>query len=478
MKAIRTLIIAVAGAAAIGATAQEAPRTAYFLDGYSYRHELNPAFGSDHNYISIPALGSIGIGAASNVGLNTFLYKTAPGSKYALTTFMSPTVDANTFLNKLGNYSRVTANVDLTILSAGFKAFKGYNTLTIGVRTDAGAGIPKDLFRFMKLGQTGADTRYSFKNLRLSADAMAEVALGHSREIIPGLNAGAKLKVLLGIAGVSANIDRMDIRMSGEQWVVNANGSIDIAAGSGLYVPTKQEAGKEFSNPDESGQIEWGDIEYNNFGLSGFGLAVDLGATYDLPVVPGLQLSAAVTDLGFVNYSHAVKGKTSDVSWTFDGFKNVAVDSSQPGYEENKIGTQIDNMWDDLKDVVNFHRTESDASFTRAMGATLRLGAEYKMPFYNKLTGAFLFSTHIAGVQSWSEGRFYANVKPARWFDATVNYGAGTFGSSFGWMLNFHPRGFNFFIGSDHQVFTVTKGQYLPVGRASAQLNIGFNISY
>ncbi len=82
MKAIRTLIIAVAGAAAIGATAQEAPRTAYFLDGYSYRHELNPAFGSDHNYISIPALGNIGIGAASNVGLNTFLYKTAPGSNY------------------------------------------------------------------------------------------------------------------------------------------------------------------------------------------------------------------------------------------------------------------------------------------------------------------------------------------------------------------------------------------------------------
>ena len=83
-------------------------------------------------------------------------------------------------------------------------------------------------------------------------------------------------------------------------------------------------------------------------------------------------------------------GKTSDVSWSFDGFKNVAVDSSQPGYEDNKIGTQIDNMWDDLKDVVNFHRTESDASFTRALGATLRLGAEYKMPFYSKLTGAFL----------------------------------------------------------------------------------------
>ncbi|MDE6098338.1 MAG: hypothetical protein K2G24_05570, partial [Muribaculaceae bacterium] len=221
----------------------------------------------------------------------------------------------------------------------------------------------------------------------------------------------------------------------------------------------------------------WGDIEYNRFGLSGFGMAVDLGATWNLPALPGLQLSAAVSDLGFMTYSNAVKGATSDVTWTFDGFSNVAVDKNQPGYEDNKLSEQVDNMWSDLQDVVNFHRTATGRSFTRALGATLRLGAEYSMPFYSRLTGAFLLSSHVAGVQSWTEGRFYANVKPTRWFDATVNYGAGTFGSSFGWMLNFHPRGFNFFIGSDHQFFRVTP-QFVPVGHASAQLNIGFNITY
>lgn len=48
-----------------------------------------------------------------------------------------------------------------------------------------------------------------------------------------------------------------------------------------------------------------------------------------------------------------------------------------------------------------------------------------------------------------------------KWFDATVNYGASTYGSSFGWMINFHPKGFNFFIGSDHQFFSVTP-QFVP----------------
>lgn len=479
MKALKSLFIAAAATCALSASAQGAATTAYFLDGYTFRHELNPAFGGEHNYVSIPALGNIGVNMASNVGVNTFLYKTPAGSQYDLTTFMSPTVDANTFLKKLGNYSRITANLDLTILSGGFKAFHGYNTVSIGVRTDVGVSIPKDLFRFMKLGQTGPDTQYSFKNLKVSANAFAEIAFGHSRNIIPGLNAGAKVKFLLGVGGVSAKIDQMDIRMSDQQWLVKAKGSMDIAAGSGLRVPTKAEMGKDLDKPEMADEIDWDNIDYDNFGLSGFGMAFDLGATYDMPagMFEGLQLSAALTDLGFISYSHAVKGSTADTEWTFDGFQNVAFDKNQLNYEENKLSQQFDNMWDDLQDAINFRRTDKDGSFTRGLGATLRLGAEYKMPFYKKLTGSFLFSTHIAGVQSWTEGRFYANVKPTKWFDATINYGAGTFGSSFGWMLNFHPRGFNFFIGSDHQFFKVTP-QVLPVGRCSAAVNIGFNVTY
>ncbi|WP_353738528.1 DUF5723 family protein [Paramuribaculum intestinale] len=111
------------------------------------------------------------------------------------------------------------------------------------------------------------------------------------------------------------------------------------------------------------------------------------------------------------------------------------------------------------------------------LNATIRLGAEYNTPFYKPLSAGFLFSSHIAGCQPWTEGRFYANVKPTDWFGATINYGASTYGSSFGWMLNFHPKGFNFFIGSDHQFFTLTP-QMVPVGKATASVNVGFNVTF
>lgn len=470
-----SFIIAAAAVSALGATAQEAPRSAYFLDGYSYRHELNPAFGGERNYVSIPVLANIDLGLYSNVGVNTFLYKTAPGSQYKLTTFMSPTVDASEFLGKLSNNNRVNADFSITLLSTGFKAFKGYNTLSIGVRSQAGISLPKDLFAFMKLGQTGPDTRYNLKDLRLNASAMGEIALGHSHAINSKLNVGAKVKILLGIGDINAHIRNMDVVMGYDSWTVTADGVVKMAAGSGLEVPTKSEAGSEVNKPADADLIEWNDITYESFGLSGFGLGFDFGATYKL--LPDLELSAALTDVGFVNWNHAVEGVTGGGSWKFDGFKNVAIDSSQPGYEENKLSEQVDRMWDDLQDVVNMHRQKQDGSYTRALHATLSLGAEYKMPFYKRLTGGFLFTQQFAGVSSWTEGRFYATVKPVKWFDATVNYGASTYGSSFGWMLNFHPRGFNFFIGSDHQFFSVTP-QFVPVGHATANINMGFNVTF
>lgn len=254
---------------------------------------------------------------------------------YDLTTFMSPSVSADEFLGKLGKYNHVNANLNLTLLSTGFKAFGGFNTISAGVRTEVGVVIPKELFEFMKLGQTGPDTRYSFENLQANASAMAEIGLGHSRAINEKLNIGAKLKFLLGVGNVNAKINRMDVRLSNSQWSIDAEGELNAAAGSGLSIPTKQEIGAEYDTPAEADQIEWGKIKYNSFGLSGFGMAVDLGATYKL--LPDLTLSAAVLDLGFMGWSNNIKGRTSAEPWTFDGFKDVAIMEDQDDYEEKKL---------------------------------------------------------------------------------------------------------------------------------------------
>ncbi len=463
-----------AGCALATASAQDAPRSAYFLEGYTMRHELNPAFAPERNYVSMPVLANLDIALFSNVGVNTFLYPTTkPG--YKLTTFMSPDVAASEFLGKLREVNHINSNIDMTLLSTGFRALNGYNTISIGVHTDMGIALPKDFFRFMKLGQTGEYTHYHFDNLRAKATARAEIALGHSHKITDKLNVGAKLKFLVGLANVNAHINDMDLQMSDDMWKVTADGLVEMAAGTGLHVPTKAESGADYKNPEDADLIEWSDIDYKKFGVAGFGLGIDLGATYQL--LPDLQLSAAINDFGFMNWGNAYKGVTGDSSWEFKGFQNIAVDKDQENYPDNKLDEQFDRMWDDLQDVINIHREMERGDYAQMLNATIRLGAEYNMPFYKNLTGGFLFSTYIAGCSSWSEGRFYANVKPTSWFNASINYGASTFGSSFGWMINFCPKGFNFFIGSDHQFFKVTP-QFIPVGKACANINLGISFIF
>lgn len=61
MKSIRQYMVAgvIAAGAFIG-SAQEASRSGYFLEGYNFRHQLNPAFAPENNYVAIPVLGNLG----------------------------------------------------------------------------------------------------------------------------------------------------------------------------------------------------------------------------------------------------------------------------------------------------------------------------------------------------------------------------------------------------------------------------------
>lgn len=474
MKNLKLIILGLAASAAITTVAQGAPRSAYFMDGYTYRHELNPAFMGEYTYFSIPGIGNLDIDLFSNMGLSNFLFTTPAGSPYKLTTFMSPTVNADDFLGKLNNSNHFNFVLDETIFSLGFKAFGGFNTIGIGVHADAGLALPKSVFEFMKQGQTSADTEYNFKDIKANATGYAEIALGHSRKINSKLGIGAKVKLLIGLANATLHVTDMKLRMGEKEWSVSGEGELFAAAGSGLVVPTYAETGKEFNNPNDATLIDYSKIKYNNFNIGGYGLGFDLGATYQL--LPDLQLSLAVNDLGFIYWNDAVRGKMKSEPWTFKGFQDVAINENQAGYEDNKLSTQLDNLWDDVANVVSVHRDGPQTDYTTGLNATLHLGAEYTMPFYRGLSAGFLFTQYIAGVQSWTEGRFYANCKPVKWFDVTVNYGASTYGNDFGWMINFHPRGFNFFIGSDHLTFKVSP-QFLPVNNAVASVNIGFNVT-
>ena len=175
--------------------AQQALRSGYFLEGYEYRHVMNPAFGPDRKgFVSFPFLGNINVGMSGNMGVSNFLYKTPDGG---LTTFLNESVTASDFLGGINQNNRLAIGINL--------------------RTNVSATLPYELFEFMKVGGKGDNTVYHMENIGVSSKAYVELALGHSRDINEQWRVGGKLKFLLGGLNASAMIDRMDVEMTDEQ---------------------------------------------------------------------------------------------------------------------------------------------------------------------------------------------------------------------------------------------------------------------
>ncbi len=469
-KIAAALLLALAAPTA--SMAQNTLRSAYFTEGYTYRHHMNPAFANERNYVSMPllGLGNFNVGLQSTVGVKDFIHKLPDGS---LTTFLNDAVDANDFLGGLKNRNRLNLDFDMTLLSFGFHKWGGFNTFDLSIKSGTRMNLPKDLFEFAKVGMNGA-TEYNLKDMGMFTNNYAEIALGHSRKIMDGLTVGAKVKFLLGIYNADFHVNDMKLVLSDEKWAVSGEG--EFSSGGIVDIPTKLKT-KEVTENGITRQETEEELDFDNIEMGdpigGFGMAFDLGATYK--VREDLEVSLALLDLGWISYKNATKATMAAEPWEFPGFQNVPFDSDKPG-NNIPIEDQIDNLEDDLEDLFQM-KASGKGKHARALGATLNIGALYTFPYYDKLKFGFLESTRINGRYSWSEGRFSANVAPVKCFDASISYAVSSFGHSFGWILNYHTRGFNLFLGSNHQFFKVTP-QFLPVGNANMNLSIGINFPF
>ena len=91
MKTNIRLFAACAVIAAGGAMASaQNTNSGYFLDGYNYRYQMNPAFGNDMNFVSFPVLGNINAAMRGNIHM-TYIYHVVYGQARTLEPFLRHT---------------------------------------------------------------------------------------------------------------------------------------------------------------------------------------------------------------------------------------------------------------------------------------------------------------------------------------------------------------------------------------------------
>lgn len=461
MKSIfkNTLLVAGMIAAATSTAAAQENYSGYFLENYVYRHELNPAFtGCDKGFVGFPGIGNLNFGMHGNLNLRDILYN-VDGQTVL---FTNPKVDAATALGKFDMMNKIEFGTRIHAINFGFSGAGGFNTVGINVVASGNVAVPYSL---LELAKEGVSNRaYEIDGLQANAMGYAEVALNHSHNIraLPGLRIGATVKFLVGLAQAEAKINKLMMVLHDDAWSVQSNASL-YASVKNLAFDTKY---SRF--PDKNGEKKEyvSGVNLDKVGINGFGVAFDLGAQYRWRE---FSFSAALLDLGFINYDHTIAASTGDQEFYTNAYT----------FTVGEGGHTWRAMRDELCNLVQLRPENGGQSIgktKKTLSSTLNVGVNYEFPYYNKLTFGLLSSTRFCGDFTRTSLRLSANVQPAKVFSASINGVYDTFGVGLGWMLNLHATGFNLFLGMD-QTFCNLAKQGIPLG-SNAQVNFGLNFPF
>ena len=390
------------------------------------------------------------------------------------------------FMNRLKDNNKLNVNFSTEILSAGWYKGKNFWSFNIGLRTDIGANLTKNMFTFLNEMETVEEnwrnSNYDISGQQLNINAYTEIGLGLSRQINSRLTVGARVKALLGIGNMELKLNRvaMSANLPSDQQINQwSSESYWNSMTPSQAAQAAQELKDKFNNyhanltvgaelkssfkglelQEEEGKDYVTDFDFDSgkLGIAGYGFGIDLGASYK--ILDNLTVSASVLDLGFISWSKSstkiASANPDPIDIKGSTYANM-VDPNNP----NTVMNAVNQLQNDAQgymdrvtngDVLDYDMLQlevSDAKESRKsrLASTLVLGAEYGF-FNNKLAVGVLSTTRFVQPDALTELTFSANYRPKSWFNVALSYSAiQSAGKSFGLGLKLGPV----FVGTDY----------------------------
>ena len=466
MKQKHILLVAILLAVTSVSVRSQELETGYFLGGNAYAFRMNPAFQSERNIFSI-ALGQTGVGAWSNLGISTLFYPDADGTLY---TFMNDRVSAAEVLRKVGKRNQLDLDARVNLLTLGFWSGAQFYTIDVNVRSLNAVSAPYDLFRFWKEGADGGNS-FDFSGMGFRSKSFIEAAFGWSKNFDDVFNVGFRIKGLVGVEEAEILAENMKLSMSGERWEIQAKTVLNASSPSIAYT----------RNGDEL-DLESIYMKDGVYGPAGFGAALDLGFSWN--VLPVLTLSGAVLDLGAMRWNREIKGVSPETAYTW-------APSEQEGGSPDSWQDEIDEATAALSGIFRFKDVSGTGADVEVIPYRVHLGAEFRMPFYERLSVGALYQGRGGECFARHTGRLSLNWNPLDFLSMSTSASLNKVGESFGFALNLHPGVVNLLVGCDYIPFHSTNiaplfsdlpAKYasytlLPRDRMNLNLYIGFNLS-
>lgn len=463
----RTLLVVALGMMAMLARGQMV-RTSYFMDGAQYRLQLNPALPPDRGFVNLPAVGCTGVSSRSDVlSVDDVvdILKNGGDDEYYI---------ADDFYNKLDERNKATVGLVTDLISVGWWHGKGFMSLNVSIKGQAYASVPRELFAFMRdmKGRNSNDYTDYYRDMsdeELNIGLYTEIGAGYTRRINDRLSIGGRVKCLLGQGNVSlkvgtavaqSNLRGVDPEINwseaGFADVINARGtgSIDIQAtletsAEGLELPL-----------NEKGYIDHARFKARNMGVAGVGAAIDLGIACH--VSEAVELSAAVTDLGFINWyngcTQVAHSNTSDLTFDSRNIGDLRRFSGLMGSGE-AINLHL----------ARFTPVEPPVKKRRTMlASTLAVGGRCWLS-RDRLSVGALYTDRFSHVADGSELTLSLNWHPRSLFELSLSYSPiQCGGSSVGCAVKAGPLfvGTDYiYLGSKTKCFNALVGLSIPLGR-------------
>ena len=245
-----------------------------------------------------------------------------------------------------------------------------------------------------------------------------------------------KLQREAGLLELEERMNDLKMTMNQEKWEVTGKG--DLYASSPAL---------RFSHND-NGEISLDSFDLNREKIApaGYGGALDLGFTWN--VIHDLTVSAAVLDLGAIYWIRNFVAHTAEsgYSWT---------PSDKPiDPMGSDVQRELDRMGNALSGLFRF-KDAGAGSAVKMLPWRMNIGAEYRMPFYDRLSVGALYTGRMGDIFSRHTGRFSVNWNPADFFSLSTSTALSNFGESIGFAMNLHPGGINLMVGCDYIPFRV-----------------------
>jgi len=453
-------------------------RTSYFMEGTHYRQQLNPALTPTKGYFNLPVIGAVNATVGStSLGYQDIIDIIDDGDDF----YTKPD-----FMNRLKDNNKLNVNFSTEILSAGWYKGKNFWSFNIGLRTDIGANLTKNMFTFLNEMETVEEnwrnSNYDISGQQLNINAYTEIGLGLSRQINSRLTVGARVKALLGIGNMELKLNRVAMSANWpsdqqiNQWSSESywnsmtpsqaaqaaqelkdkfnNYHANLTVGAELKSSFK---GLELQEEEGKDYVTDFDFDSGKLGIAGYGFGIDLGASYK--ILDNLTVSASVLDLGFISWSKSstkiASANPDPIDIKGSTYANM-VDPNNP----NTVMNAVNQLQNDAQgymdrvtngDVLDYDMLQlevSDAKESRKsrLASILVLGAEYGF-FNNKLAVGVLSTTRFVQPDALTELTFSANYRPKSWFNVALSYSAiQSAGKSFGLGLKLGPL----FVGTDY----------------------------